>query len=142
MQAHPQVALALAEGTVLTDSMARTLCGWTDKLPCECRLAADDILLAAARAGARKEDLAALAAEIYARSLPDDDNDEPSFEDRQLRVETTFAGAGVISGDLTPECAAIITAVLESLAAPMGAEDTRTRDQRYHDALQEAMRPL
>ena len=142
VQAHPQVALALAEGTVLTDSMARALCGWTDKLPCECRLAADDILLAAARAGARKEDLAALAAEIYARSLPDDDNDEPSFEDRQLRVETTFAGAGVISGDLTPECAAIITAVLESLAAPMGAEDTRTRDQRYHDALQEAMRPL
>ena len=142
VQAHPQVALALAEGGVLTESMARTLCGWTDKLPRECRPAADDILLAAARAGARKEDLAALAAEIYARSLPDDDNDEPSFEDRQLRVETTFAGAGVISGDLTPECAAIITAVLESLAAPMGAEDTRTRDQRYHDALQEAMRPL
>jgi len=142
VQAHPQVALALAEGTVLTDSMARALCGWTDKLPRECRPAADDILLAAARAGARKEDLAGLAAEIYARSLPDDDNDEPSFEDRQVRVETTFAGAGVISGDLTPECAAVVTAVLESLSAPMGAEDTRTRDQRYHDALQEAMRRL
>ena len=142
VQAHPQVALALAEGTVLTDSMARTLCGWTDKLPCECRLAADDILLAAARAGARKEDLAGLAAEIYARSLPDEDNDEPSFEDRQVRVETTFAGAGVISGDLTPECAAVVTAVLESLSAPVGAEDTRTREQRYHDALAEAMRSL
>jgi len=74
VQAHPQVALALAEGTVLTDSMARALCGWTDKLPRECRPAADDILLAAARAGARKEDLAGLAAEIYARSLPDEDN--------------------------------------------------------------------
>src|SRR6516164_7307945 len=140
VQAHPQVALALAEGTVLTESMARTVCGWTDKLPRECRPAADDILLAAARAGARKEDLAGLAAEIYARSLPDDDNDEPSFEDRQLRVETTFAGAGVISGDLTPECAAVVTAVLESLSAPLGAEDTRTREQRYHDALQEATR--
>ena len=142
VQAHPQVALALAEGTVLTDSMARALCGWTDKLPRECRPAADDILLAAARAGARKEDLAALAAEIYARSLPDDDNDEPSLEDRQVRVETTFAGAGVISGDLTPECAAVVTAVLESLSAPVGAEDTRTREQRYHDALAEAMRSL
>jgi hypothetical protein len=32
-----------------------------------------------------------------------------------------------------------VTAVLESLSAPMGAEDTRTREQRYHDALQEAM---
>jgi Domain of unknown function (DUF222) len=141
--AHPQVAAALAEGTVLTESMARTVCGWTDKLSRECRPAADEILVAAARAGARREDLAALAAEIYARSLPDPDDDPgPDFEDRRLRVETTFQGAGVISGDLTPECAAIVTAVLESLAAPMGAEDTRTREQRYHDGLQEAMRRL
>jgi hypothetical protein len=142
-QAHPQVAAALAEGTVLTESMAQTICGWTAKLPRECRPAADEILLAAARAGACKEDLAGLAAEIYARSLPDPDDDpELAFEDRQVRVETTFAGAGVITGDLTPECAAIVTAVLESLSAPMGAEDTRTREQRYHDALSEAMRRL
>ena len=79
------------------------VCGWTDKLPADCREAADDILVAAARAGARQEDLAALAAEIYARSLPDGEDDpEPDFEDRQLRVETTFQGAGIISGDLTP----------------------------------------
>jgi Domain of unknown function (DUF222) len=138
---HPEVMAALAERTVLTESMARTICGWTDKLPRECRAAADEILLAAARAGARKEDLAGLAAEIYARSLPGPEDDPaPVFEDRQVRVETTFAGAGVMTGDLTPECAAVVTAVLESLAAPMGAEDTRTREQRYHDALQEAMR--
>jgi Domain of unknown function (DUF222) len=140
---HPQVVAALAEGTVLSESMARALCGWTDKLPEDCRGTADEILVAAARAGARKEDLAALAAEIYARSLPDGEDDpEPDFEDRQLRVETTFAGAGVISGDLTPDCAAVVTAVLESLSAPRGAEDTRTREQRYHDALQDAMRRL
>ena len=143
VMAHPEVAAALAEGTVLTESMARTVCGWTDKVPRECRPAADEILVAAARAGARREDLAALAAEIYARSLPDPGDDpEPAFEDRQVRVETTFAGAGVISGDLTPECAAVVTAVLESLSAPMGAEDTRTREQRYHDGLQEAMHRL
>jgi hypothetical protein len=140
---HPQVVAALAEGTVLTESMARTISGWTDKLPRDCRPAADEILLAAAKAGARREDLAALAAEIYARSLSDTDDDpEPAFEDRRLRVETTFAGAGVITGDLTPDCAAVVTAVLEALSAPMGAEDTRTRDQRYHDALAEAMRRL
>jgi hypothetical protein len=57
-------------------------------------------------------------------------------------VETTFAGAGVISGDLTPECAAVVTAVLDALSAPAGAEDTRTREQRYHDALEDAMRRL
>ena len=141
--AHPQVVVALAEGTVLTESMARAVCGWTDKLPAGCRETADEILVAAARAGARKEDLAALAAEIYARSLPDSEDDpEPDFEDRQLRMETTFAGAGVISGDLTPDCAAVVTAVLEALSAPMGAEDTRTKEQRYHDALGDAMRRL
>ena len=107
-------------------------------------LAADGILIAAARAGMGREDLAGLTAEIYARSLPDDtDGDpEPNFEDRQVRVETNFAGAGVISGDLSPACAAVVTTVLESLSAPQGAEDTRTREQRYHDALEEAMRWL
>jgi hypothetical protein len=143
--AHPQVAAALAEGTVLTESMAHTICGWTDKLPADCRATADDILIAAAGAGARKEDLAALAAEIYARSLRDqqDDGDSQlSFEDRKVRVETTFGGAGVVAGDLTPECAAVVTAVLDALSAPAGAQDTRTREQRYHDALEDAMRRL
>jgi Domain of unknown function (DUF222) len=141
--AHPQVLAALAEGIVLTESMARTVCGWTDKLPADCRETADEILVGAARAGAHQEDLAALAAEIYARSLPEDEDDpEPAFEDRKLRVETTFAGAGVLSGDLTPECTAVVTAVLDALSAPRGAEDTRTREQRYHDGLQDAMRRL
>jgi hypothetical protein len=34
--AHSQVVAALAEGTVLSESMARTICGWTDKLPAGC----------------------------------------------------------------------------------------------------------
>jgi len=140
---HPQVLKALAEGTVVSESMARVICQWTDKLPQACRPDADEILLTAAHAGGHQEDIAALAAEIYARSLPEDhDESGLDFEDRKVRVETTFEGAGVISGDLTPECAAVVTAVLESLSAPAGAEDTRTRDQRYHDALAEAMRRL
>jgi hypothetical protein len=142
--AHPQVVMALAEGTVLTESMARAICGWTDKLPASCRETADEILVTAARAGARQDDLAALAAEIYARSLPDQQDNDPqlSFEDRKVRVETTFGGAGLMTGDLSPECAAVVTAVLEALSAPAGAEDTRTREQRYHDALEDAMRRL
>ena len=141
--AHPQVLAALAEGIVLTESMALTVCGWTDKLPADCRETADEILVGAARAGAHQEDLAALAAEIYTRSLPEHEDDpEPAFEDRKLRVETTFAGAGVLSGDLTPECTAVVTAVLDALSAPRGADDTRTREQRYHDGLQDAMRRL
>jgi hypothetical protein len=141
--AHPAVLAALAEGTVLTESVARLVCGWTDRLPAGCREAADEILVAAARAGGHQEDLAVLAAEIYARSRPrDEDDPDPGFEDRKVTVETTFAGAGVMAGDLTPECAAVVTAVLEALSAPAGAEDTRTREQRYHDALEDAMRRL
>jgi hypothetical protein len=48
----------------------------------------------------------------------------------------------VLTGDLTPECAAVVGVVLDALSAPAGAEDDRTREQRYHDALQEAMRSL
>jgi hypothetical protein len=144
-ETHPRVLAALAEGTVLSQSMAAVICGWTDKLPESCREAADEILVGAARGGARKEDLAGLAAEIYARSLPDlqDDNDLlPNFEDRKLRVQATFGGAGVLSADLTPECAAVVSTVLDTLSAPAGAEDTRTKDQRYHDALHDALRRL
>ena len=36
----------------------------------------------------------------------------------------------------------MVQAVLDALAAPRGGEDPRTRPQRYHDALAEAMRRL
>jgi hypothetical protein len=115
-----------------------------DKLPQECREAADEILVTAAKAGMDLPDLHGLAAEMYERSRPDrpDEDQGYGFEDRGVRLERTFQGAGVMSGDLTPECAAIMEAVLDALSAPAGAEDTRTHEQRYHDALQEAIRRL
>ena len=147
--AHPQVAAALAAGTV-PESVARVICGWTDKLPPECQADADAILLGAAAGGADVADLAGLAGEIYARSLPrtkdqDQDRDQgegEAFADRSVRVETTFGGAGVLTGDLTPECASIVATVLDALSAPAGAEDARSQPQRCHDALHEAMRRL
>ena len=48
--AHPQVAAALAAGE-LSESVARTICTWTDRLPGDCREAADTILVTAAQAG-------------------------------------------------------------------------------------------
>ncbi len=59
-----------------------------------------------------------------------------------MNLATTLGGAGVIHGDLTPECAEFVQTVLDALSAPAGAEDDRTHEQRYHDALQEAMRRL
>ena len=143
---HPLVARVLAAGEI-SESVARTVCGWTDKLPEECREAADEILLRAARSGMDVRDLAGLAGEIYARSLPPDPQDpdkdqQEAFEDRSVRLETTFQGAGVLTGDLSPECASIVGAVLDALSAPAGAEDTRSQAQRCHDGLLEAMRRL
>ena len=134
--AHPQVVAALA-GREMSESFGRAICGWTDKLPADCRPAADAILVTAARAGMDLRDLAALAAELYERSRPDVPDEDPGlgFEDRGVRLETTFGGAGVLGADLTPACAAVVGAVLDALSAPAGAQDTRTRAQRYHDGL-------
>jgi len=139
---HPRVLAALATGDI-SKSYARTICGWTDRLPEDCRDSADAILVSAAQMGMELPDLAALAAEIEARSRPDvPDQDGPRFEDRAVRLETTFGGAGVMTGDLSPECAAVVTAVLDALSAPRGAEDDRSHAQRYHDGLEEACRRL
>jgi hypothetical protein len=64
------------------------------------------------------------------------------LDDRSVRLAMTFGGAGVIRGDLTPECAQVVRAVLDALSARAGAEDDRSHEQRYHDALQEAMSRL
>jgi hypothetical protein len=143
--AHPVVAAALAEGAV-SESLARVICGLADRLPAELRDEADAILLAALLGGATLADLLGLGETMYQMSRsgdPDGDDDpERTFEDRSVRLMTTFQGAGVLTGDLTPECAAAVREVLDALAVPAGPEDTRTQEQRYHDALEEAMRSL
>ena len=141
--AHPRVVAALAAED-LSESYGRTICQWTDKLPEKFREESDELLVAAAAAGLGLADLSALFAEMYERARPDlpDEDPDRAFADRGVRLETTFQGAGVLNGDLTPECAAVVGAVLDALSAPGGAEDDRTQEQRYHDALQEAMRRL
>jgi hypothetical protein len=140
---HPRIMAALAAWQV-SESVGRMICLWTDRLPEKFREESDELLLTAAMAGLGLQELGALAAEMYERSRADLPDEDPAraFEDRAVRLQTTFQGAGVMTGDLTPECAAMVGAVLDALSAPAGAEDTRTRDQRYHDALAEAMRRL
>ena len=141
--AHPRVLTALAAEQV-SESVGRLICLWTNRLPEKFRDESDEVLVAAAAAGLGLEELAGLAAETYERSrsdLPDEDPDR-DFADRALKLATTFGGAGVVHGDLTPECAEAVGRVLDALSAPAGAQDDRTRDQRYHDALAEAMRRL
>jgi hypothetical protein len=140
---HPRVLAALAAGQV-SESVGRVICLWTDKLPHEHRDAADEQLLAAAAGGLGLADLAGLFAEMYVRARGDLPDQDPGreFADREVKLATTIGGAGVVHGDLTAECAAAVAAVLDALGAPAGKEDDRTKGQRYHDALQEAMRRL
>ena len=67
---HPQVIEALAEGHRLSESVARTICTWTDKLPADCRVAADAILIVAAKSGANVRDLAEVFGGIYTLARP------------------------------------------------------------------------
>ena len=140
---HPKVVAALAARQV-PESAGRLICLWTSRLPEKFREESDEVLLAAAAAGLGLEELASLAAQMYERArseLPDEDPDR-DFADRALKLAATFGGAGVIHGDLTPECAEVVGRVLDALGAPAGKDDDRTKDQRYHDALAEAMRRL
>ena len=73
--------------------------------------------------------------------LPDQDPGR-EFADREVKLATTIGGAGVMHGDLTAECAAVVAAVLDALGAGPGKTMTGPRPERYHDALAEAMRLL
>jgi hypothetical protein len=55
--------------------------------------------------------IAAYAIEKWHQQQPDPDNPD-DFEDRFVQVGTTF-GAAVLRGNLTPECATAVRAVLE-----------------------------
>ena len=141
-RSHQVLHAALAEGWVITTSEALQLAKWTRAIPEEYRAEAEEILVAAARAGVGLRGLAAICAEIRARTAQPDPDDDDKHLDRALSLDTTFDGAGVVHGDLTPECTAMVQAVLDALSAPGGGGDLRTRPQRYHDALHEAMRRL
>jgi Domain of unknown function (DUF222)/HNH endonuclease len=141
LTAHPHIARELARGSI-SESWARELCRWSDLLPEDARQDSDQILVGAAAAGIELDDLAGLAEELRKRTAVPDTDDDGGFGGRQLRLGTTFGGAGRLDGDLTPECTAALAAVLAALGTRTGPEDTRSQRQRHHDALEEAMRRL
>jgi hypothetical protein len=138
---HPAVQDALAAGSV-SQSWARQICTWTDPLPDQVRGDADVILLGAAATGSELDDLGHLAEEIRKQCARPDTDADDGFTDRSVQLATTFRGAGKLDGDLTPQCAAALQAVLDSLGKRRGPEDLRTKGQRMHDALEDACRRL
>jgi len=132
------LAEALVTGDI-TGSWAAAIAEWTKKLPADMRDETDRILLDAAAGGASLDDLATIAAcaiERWRQQQPDPDQPDDGFDDRYVQVSTTFGGAAVIRGNLTPECASAVRAVLEALGKKAGPEDDRTEGKRFHDALQ------
>jgi hypothetical protein len=104
---HQPLLAGLRERAV-TKSVALQLARWTGPITAEFREQAEEILVAAARAGADLRAMAQICAEIRHRTAPPDPQDENDKHlDRGLSLGTTFDGAGVIHGDLTPQCAAI-----------------------------------
>jgi hypothetical protein len=140
---RPSLHDAVAAGDI-SRSWADAIARWTRKLPEGMRAETDKILLEAAAAGASLEDLATISAAAIEqwRSTQPDPADDFDFRDRYLKLGLTFGGAGVIRGDLTPECAAAVTAVMKALGKRRGPEDDRNEGQRFHDALAEACRLL
>ena len=137
---HPRVVAALAAGQV-PESAGRLICLWTGGLPEKFREESDELLLAAAAAGWGWRSWRRWSRRCTsgpAAELPDEDPGR-DFADRGVKLATTFGGAGVVHGELTPECAELVGRVLDALGAPAGKDDDRTRDQRYHDVLAEAM---
>jgi hypothetical protein len=157
LRRHGKIAAVMAAGDI-TESWAKDIAGWTDKLPGEKRDEADEILLDAAARGLSLPDLAILAAAIDETwkgqhpdpdddspgdpGDPDDPDDEDGFEDRYLRLGTTLDGVGKLTGDLTAGCAAALQAIFDSLGKHLGPEDHRSIEQRQHDALAEALHRL
>lgn len=136
LAAHPLIAAALAGGQ-LSVSWAQQLIEWSARLPADARDDADGRFLAAAANGASLTTLAGLAEDLRREhAVPDEDGD--GFTDRSVRLGQTFGGAGRLVGDLTARCAAAGEAVLDALGTVTGPEDTRTLEQRRHDALEEA----
>jgi len=147
---HRRIAETMAAGEV-SESWAREIAGWTDKLPADKRDEADAILLDAAAQGLPLDDIAILAQKIHESwqaQHPDpddgngDDGDADGFGDRYLRLGTTLGGAGKLDGDLAAGCAAALQAVFDSLGKHLGPEDHRSIEQRQHDALAEALSRL
>ena len=135
--AHPAIADALAAGRI-SPSWARQLCDWSDALPEDARAAADEQLTAAALAGLDLPDLALLAEEIRVRTAQPDTDGPDHFGTRRLWLTEHYQGNAHLDGDLTPQAATALQTVLDALGQRTGPEDDRSKEQREHDALEEA----
>ena len=138
LRGHPAMAAALAAADI-SKSQALAIADWTKKLPGRAARG-DDQDPGAGRPGRARRWMTcgSSPASRWRSGAPRGRTPTRTGSTTgTCRPRTTFGGAGVIRGNLTPECAAAVQAVLEALGKKAGAEDTRTEGQRFHDALQQ-----
>ena len=143
-RSHRVLHAALAEGWVLTKSEALQLARWTRAIP---RGVPGRGRRNPGRCRPRRRGPARPGRDLrgdpgpHRRARPRR-RQRPAAGPRGVPGHHVRRRRASIHGDLTPECAAMVQAVLDALSAPQGGGDLRTRPQRYHDALAEAMRRL
>ena len=145
LRSRPRLAAGLGAG-LLSESWLERIVTWTRTLPADMLDTIDALILSVLEAGGDLDDVylvitAAVESE-RAQNQPGPADPDDSFDDRSLHLDTTLDGAGVLRGNLTPEAAAALAAILESLGKKQGREDTRTKAQRDHDALAGALHRL
>ena len=135
---HPALAALMADG-IITRSWLAKITVVTRKIREDRRAEAEKVIAELARDGQLgPRDLWRLANEIRDRAPaedPRDDDPDRGFEDRSLRLELTLDGAGSLTGQLSPECAAAFGSLVRRFAVKGGKQDTRSQAQRQHDAL-------
>ncbi len=128
VQAHPLVAAALAEGGRVSDSMGKMICEYTDRLPAGDRDAADVILLGVAKAGARQDDIARLAAQMYERSRSGTPDEDPGDLDDRAAAGAIWTAPATRTAAAPPAMTrAAPAAPAVGAAAPAGPAMTRPR---------------
>ncbi len=116
VQEHPKIRQAMAGG-IVSESWARAICEITGKIPQPGRDDADG-LPGLDRAARRHPGRPARPGDRDVPPLLDGGPPDPAPEDRAVRLATTLGGAllRVHGGDLTPDRAAMVGAVLDALA--------------------------
>jgi len=138
LPAHPYVDKASATGEISLEH-ANAICRATAAVPPEFREIVETTLVEIARhcspcdLGDEIEKLL-IACGVESSS---DEAHAKRMNRRGLRIDRTFNGMRAVSGLLTPDVAEAFEIAIGALSAKAGDDDTRTFEQRQHDAVGE-----
>jgi hypothetical protein len=135
---HPYLDKALTAGEISLDH-ANAICRTTAAVPPEFRGIVEQTLVDISR-HCPPADLGAEVEQLLIACGVDSTGDQAHarrMNRRGIRIARTFNGMRSVSGLLTPDVAEALEIALGVLSAKAGDDDTRTHEQRQHDAVGE-----